>query len=92
MAPEDPSRLRSTRPVAPAPAAGRRSRFTPAKPSWPSQAKATSQKAKGSDRPQAAAPAADRPALNPEARGEPGPNEPALQSSEARRAKARMHE
>ena len=33
----------------------RRTRFTPAKPSWPSQAKATSQKAKVSDRPQAAA-------------------------------------
>ena len=32
-APEDPSRLRATR-------------FTPAKPSWPSQARATRQKAK----------------------------------------------
>ena len=43
-------------------------------------------------RPQTDAEGGGQAVLKPQARGEPGPNEPALQSSAARRAKARMHE
>jgi len=54
------------------PGPGRRTRFTPAKPSWPSQARATSQKAKVSDWPQAAASCGGQAELASRLRSHPG--------------------